>query len=159
MQTNRKFKRYLVAAVLLVLSAYMTIFIKDTVDSLNPEKSLPIASISVGYTMPYVVRAGYNWNFGMKTVRSPFVPASDTPLIVYDCDPLTPITINFSSPCEKLSVYQTKGLYSEDFEELVVTVQTPKEEGVYVYKVDAQFSKGNIVYYFALNVTSQAHNI
>ncbi|MBQ5326839.1 MAG: hypothetical protein J6K80_06515, partial [Oscillospiraceae bacterium] len=76
MQTKRKIKRYALALVLLVLSAYATVFIKDTVESMNPEKSLPIISVSVGYNPPYVVRAGYTWSFGSKTVRSPYVSAT-----------------------------------------------------------------------------------
>lgn len=151
MQTKRKIKRYALALVLLVLSAYATVFIKDTVESMNPEKSLPIISVSVGYNPPYVVRAGYTWSFGSKTVRSPYVSATDTPMMTTDCSPGENIVINFSAPFEFVSLYQTTGLASEEFKPIYNWV-TPTEEGVYVYKIEAYFAKGDISYYFAVQV-------
>ncbi len=151
MQFERKIKRYTMALVMLVIAAFATIFIKDTVDSLDPEKSLPMINVSVGYNPPYVVRAGYEWRFGAKTVRSPYVPATDAPMIVTECSPGENIVINFSTPYEYINVYQTEGLASEDFTSLY-TLKTPAKEGIYVYKVEAFFEKGNISYYFTLQV-------
>lgn len=151
MRNKRKLKRYLLAAVMLVLAAYATIFIKDSVDSLNPESSLPIISVSTGYTPPYVVRAGYTWRFGLKTVRAPYLSAADVPLMVTDCYPQENIAINFSAPYDYITVYMAKGLANDDFRQ-VYNLQTPAEEGVYVYKIVANFEKGDIVYYFAVSV-------
>ena len=77
MQFKRKLKRYLLALLMLVLSAYTTIFIKNYVDSLNPEITLPSVSVSVGYTTPAVQRAGYTWKFGpgVAPVLAPYVSA------------------------------------------------------------------------------------
>ncbi|MEG1862287.1 MAG: hypothetical protein RR198_01640 [Oscillospiraceae bacterium] len=155
--TNRKIKRYILAFVLLCVSAVITVFIKDTVDSLNPEQSLPIASFSVGYTVPYVVRAGYTWSFGTKTVRSPYVPASDAPLVSYDCDPQTPINVNFSAPYESVAIYQSVGALSDEFVPMGENPQTPAEEGMYIYKVEAKFNRGDIMYYFLLQVKKSNH--
>ena len=151
MQLKRKIKRYVLALIMLVLAAYATVFIKDTVESMNPERSLPIITVSVGYNPPYVVRAGYTWSFGSKTVRSPYVPATDTPLMVTDCSPGENIDINFSAPFEFISLYQTTGLANEDFKPIYAW-NTPKEEGIYVYKIEAYFGKGDISYYFAVQV-------
>lgn len=151
MQFKRKLKRYAIALVMLVAASFATIFIKDTVDSLNPEKSLPIINVSVGYNPPYVVRAGYTWKFGLKTVRSPYVPATDTPLMVTDCSPGENIVINFSAPFEFISLYQTQGLANEDFKPLY-NWSTPTEEGIYVYKIEAYFEDGDISYYFAIQI-------
>ena len=140
------------AFVMLVLSAYATIFIKNFVDSKNPEKSLPIINVSVGYVQPAVQRAGYTWKFGagLAPTLSPYVSAEDVPLMVMDCYP-GDIVINFSTQPELVTVYQTEGLANNNFKQLY-TLTTPQEEGIYVYKVDAQFDKGDILYYFAVQV-------
>lgn len=151
MQTKRKIKRYILALVMLVIAAYTTIFIKDTVDALNPEKSLPVINVSVGYNPPYVVRAGYTWQYGLKTVRSPYVSAIDTALMTTDCLPNSNIVINFSAPYEYVTVYQADGLANDEFTKLYNLV-TPAEEGIYVYKIEAKFEKGDILYYFAVQV-------
>ncbi len=151
MQTKRKLKRYVIAVVMLFFATIATVMIKDTVDSLNPENSLPIINVSVGYNPPYVVRAGYEWKFGLKKVRSPFVSASDTPLMVTDCYPGENIVINFSAPFEFYNLYRAEGLANEDFTAVYNRV-TPGEEGIYVYKIEAVFEKGTMAYYFAVQV-------
>ncbi len=151
MQYKRKIKKYTIAFFMLILAAFTTVFIKDSVDSLTPEKSLPAINVSVGYNPPYVVRAGYTWKFGLKTVRSPYIPATDVPLTVTDCYPGENIVINFSVPEEYTNLYQTDGVATEFFKP-VYNRQTPMEEGIYVYKLEANFEKGDICYYFALQV-------
>lgn len=153
MQTKRKFRRYLIALVLLVAATFATVFIKDSVEAANPEQSLPIISVTAGYNPPYVVRAGYTWNFGFKTVRSPYLYAADVPLMVTDCGPEDTITIGFTSPYEYTNVYITKGLATDDFSP-VYDLKTPKEDGIYVYRIEAYFEKGDMLYYFAVNVKS-----
>ena len=159
MQFKRKLKRYLFALVMLVLSAYATIFIKNYVDSLNPEKSLPIINVTVGgYTQPAVMRSGYTWKFGtgIAPTLAPYISAEDAPLMVTDCSPGEVIVVNFSTPYELVTLYETQGLANNDFKQLY-TWQTPQEEGIYVYKIQAEFDKGDILYYFALQV--KQHNI
>ncbi len=151
MQYKRKIKKYLFALVMLIASAFATVFIKDTVDSLNPEKSLPEISVSVGYNPPYVVRAGYTWRFGFKTVRSPYVPATDAPMTITECHPGEVIVINFSEPEEYVNLYQATGVANEEFTQMY-NWTTPMEEGIYVYHVNANFEKGDISYYFTIQV-------
>ena len=151
MQVKRKIRKYVMALVLLVVAAFASVVIKDTVDSLNPENSLPIINVNVGYNPPYVVRAGYTWQFGLKTVRSPYVSAADVPLMVTDCSPGENIVINFSAPFEYINLYQSEGLAGEDFTALY-TWTTPTKEGIYVYKIEAFFEKGDSSYFFAVQV-------
>lgn len=152
MQYKRKFKKYFIAFIMLIICTFTTIFIKNTVDSTNPENSLPLISVSAGYTKPYVVRAGYTWNFGHKTICSPYVSSVDAPLTVVEpCTPGENIVINFSAPYEYINVEIANGLANDNFEK-VYNLTTPEEEGVYVYKITAQFDKGDILYYFATEV-------
>lgn len=151
---NRQLKRYVLAIILLVAAGYITMFVKDTIDAQNPEKSLPIISITTGYTVvAEPTRAGYEWKFGYRAVMSPFLEPPDVPITTtYEAMPGMPILINFSSPAEQISVYEAEGISATEFYEKRLSIQTPEEEGVYVYKVVAQFERGTIVHYFALDV-------
>ena len=147
---KRKLKRYLFAAVMLVLA----LFIKDSVDSKNAEINLPVISVSTGFNPPYVVRAGYTWKFGFKTVYSPFVSPMDVPLMITDVPPKENIVITFTALEELCELFVAEGLGNEEFEK-VYTWVTPEKEGIYVYRIHAQFEKGDIQYYFALQVKEQ----
>ncbi len=151
MVAKKKVKRYLLAVVLLVAAAYGALFIKDSVDSRNPELNLPVINVSVGFNPPYVVRAGYTWKFGFKTIYSPFVSSYDVPLMVTDVYPNENIVITFSALEELCELYQADGLGSEDFKKIYTWV-TPEKEGIYVYRIYAQFEKGEIQYFFAIQV-------
>lgn len=154
-QNKRKIKKYIFAAIMLIAVAYITVFIKDTLDAKNPEKSLPLIDVSVGYTKPTVARAGYEWHFGSKTVRSPFVSPPDVPMDIFEAMPGMPIVVNFSVDPIQVFIYQGVGISATEFSEKIINVSTPQEEGIYVYKIVANFAKGDIVYYFALDVKKQ----
>ncbi|MBQ9845177.1 MAG: hypothetical protein IJO54_03745 [Oscillospiraceae bacterium] len=164
---NRKIRRYAVAFVLLILSGYLSVFIKDTIDSRNPDVSLPAISVTTGYSpIPSVPRAGYEWNYRTKSVMSPYVSSFDVPLIAYDALLDTPIIVEFSVPHKQITLYESKGVLingrvvsSEEFEEKRYSNNTPNEKGIYVYKVVAQFEQGTIVHYFALDVSTKRSSI
>ena len=150
---------------MLVISGFITVAIKDSIDAKNPEVSLPIINVTTGYTSipnQYVPRAGYEWSFGQKTVRAPYVSSIDVPIVAYEALPNTPILIGFTIPHTKLTLYECPGIKYEDqviaaddaFVERRYNMDTPSKEGIYVYKVVAQFERGTIVHYFALNVGS-----
>ena len=156
-----KLRRYLIAAVMLVVSGFITVSIKDNIDARNPEVSLPMINVTTGYTsIPNVPRAGYEWSFGRKTVRSPYVSSMDVPMSVYEAMPNTPILIGFTTPHTQLTLYESPGVMYEgkvfapddSFVERRYSMNTPVNEGIYVYKVVAQFERGTIVHYFALNI-------
>lgn len=150
---KRKFRRYFIAVIMLVIAGYISVFIKDSIDAKNPEASLPVISVTTGYTvLPNVPRAGYEWNYTTKTVKSPFVSSIDVPLIAYEVMPDMPILIQFSTQEKNITLYESKISSPEEFTEKRYNMSTPTEEGEYIYKVVAQFEQGTIVHYFALNV-------
>ncbi len=160
-QSKRKFKRYFIAIVMLILSVYATLFIKDTVDSLNPEESLPLVSISVGYTNPQVKRTGYSWQFGAREVRSPFLHPPDVTLISLEAPTDTPIVINFSDEYELLKISyndETTALSTGEYQSILGAPKTPTQEGVYIYQVEVTFEDGKILYYFSLDVTNDPYS-
>ncbi|MBE6886927.1 MAG: hypothetical protein E7484_00740 [Ruminococcaceae bacterium] len=156
---KRQLRRYVLATILLILSGYISVFIKDSIDAKNPEISLPVISVTTGYTViPSAPRAGYEWSYTTKTVKSPFVSSMDVPLIAYEVSPDMPILIEFSTQAQNITLYESKLSAPEDFTEKRYGMTTPVEEGEYIYKVVAQFEQGTIVHYFALNV-KQSHII
>ncbi len=160
-QNKRKFKRYFLAIIMLILSVYTTLFIKDTVDSLHPEESLPLINVSVGYTNPQVKRTGYTWQFGAREIRSPFLHPPDVTLISLEAPTDTPIVINFSSDYEVLNVSYAEeqtALSSQNYSPFIGIPKTPTQEGVYIYKIDVKFEDGNVLYYFALDVTNDPYS-
>ena len=69
-------------------------------------------------------------------------------------------------PYKGLTLYESKGvlingrvLATEDFTEKKYSNNTPNKEGIYVYKVVAQFEQGTIMHYFALDVSSKRSSI
>ena len=164
---NRAIRRYAVAFVLLILAGYMSVVIKDTIDSRNPDVSLPIISVTTGYSpIPEVPRAGYEWEYRTKSIQSPYVTSIDIPLIAYDALIDVPILVEFSVPNYNLTLYESKGMLingrviaTEDFKEKKYSYNTPNQEGIYVYKVVAQFDRGTIMHYFALDVSAKRSSI
>ncbi|MBQ5324973.1 MAG: hypothetical protein J6J58_05945, partial [Oscillospiraceae bacterium] len=102
---KRKIRRYILAVIMLILSGYISVFIKDSIDAKNPEVSLPVISVTTGYNViTNVPRAGYEWSYTTKTVKSPFVSSIDVPLIVYEVLPDMPILIEFSTQAENITL-------------------------------------------------------
>lgn len=150
---KQKLRRYLLALVMLAVAGYISIFIKDTLDSKNPEASLPIITVTSGYTnIPNAPRAGYEWKYTTKTVKSPYVSSIEVPLTVYEALPEMPILISFSTPYQQITLYESRQESPEKFVEKRYGMTTASEDGVYIYKVVAKFDKGTIVHYFALDV-------
>lgn len=145
-------KKAVAAIALILLSALTSLLIKETLDSFDPENALPQIQVSAGWTVPEVRRAGYEWNFLTTVKRSPTVSPPDLPLVVLDVQPQVPIVINFSSPCESMTVSRADGLNRADYLPITGEVLTPIQPGIYVYCIEAQFSKGSIIYYFAVEV-------
>jgi hypothetical protein len=152
-------KKVLLGTVLIALAAVVTVFLKETLDTQDPESALPIITVEYnGLALPDVYRAGYEWSF-FATVerRTPQLSEADIPLVPADVLPAAPIRITFSKEPSVLTIKRAAGRYSTDFLEITDvqdgTFRTPTVAGIYVYKVYAEwYGRGNIQYYFALQV-------
>ena len=164
---NRAMRRYAIAFVMLIVAGYLSVVIKDTIDSRNPEVSLPAVTVSAGYAaIPNVPRAGYEWSFRTKDIMAPYVSSIDVPLVAYDSLPDTPIVIDFSIPYKQISLYESEGVLingrvvaNGEFKEKKYSNNTPNEDGIYVYKMVARFEQGTIVHFFALDVAASRASI
>ncbi len=157
-------RKLVVGAVLLLVAAAITMFIKESLDTQNPESALPILTVEYnGAAVPpnqegFLYRAGYEWSF-FTTVerRAPQLAENDLPLIPLDVSPQAEMKLLFSKEPSSLKVLRASGTGSTEFLELTDasdgTFNTPASSGVYVYKVLAEWStRGYIQYYFSLQV-------
>lgn len=160
---KRFLRKVLLGAVLIALSVCVTIFIKETLDTKDPEAALPIITLLCNETpVPpeSVYRAGYTWSFftTVEDWQAPSMAPEDLPIKPVDIAANTPIVISFSSEPSALRIWRAEGMYSSDFLELSGDVPgeflAPATAGQYMYRVNADWgSRGNIQYYFALSVT------
>ena len=74
------------AALLIGAAAVASLLIKETLDSTDPENTMPLIEASVGYTKLNVIRADFEWNYITRTVRGPALSdeAGDVPLAPLD---------------------------------------------------------------------------
>lgn len=146
------FRKVVAAAVLIGIAAGASLLIRESIDSFDPENALPQITVNVGYNVPQVVRAGYEWSFFTNIRRSPTVSPPDLALAVVAVDGQVPVVIHFSSEPISLKVSRSQGLSGENYSELDGEIITPMQPGVYIYCIEAGFERGSIIYYFAIEI-------
>ena len=160
----RTFLRKLAAGVFLIaLAALASLLLKETLDSLDPENNLPILTVSCGYATTltsgnntpetFIKRAGYEWNFLTKIVKSSTLPPTDFALYPITVMANTPIAVHFSTPYQTLRISRSNGQYDPNFVTVEGEVCTPSVSGDYCYCIEAGFKRGSIIYYFVVRVT------
>ena len=155
------FKKLLLGIVLLVAAALVSLLIKEALDTQDPETALPIIDVRCdGASVPDIYRAAYQWNFFLTTEKrdTQRVAVADMPFVARDAQPGQPINITFSKTPENLRVWRAEGRSGLNFTELSGVQNgsflTPSSPGVYVYKVYGEWNRGNVLYYFAVEVKS-----
>ncbi|MEG1104867.1 MAG: hypothetical protein RSD78_08495 [Oscillospiraceae bacterium] len=151
-------RKVCLGAVLISLAVCVTLLIKESLDTKDPQSALPsIDVIYNGNSLPEtsVFRAGYSWNFLTTIEDFPAMAPEDIPLYPVDVLPQIQMEIKFSKPPKELKISRADGRYSQDFIEIATDVTgemlSPSVPGVYVYKVEASWGiRGSILYYFAL---------
>ncbi len=163
MKTRRRLIRKIVlATVLILLCAAVTVVLKETLDTQDPEAALPIITITYEGTPileQNIYRAGYDWSFFTTVERwqAPSLVPEDLPIVPQEVAGGSLFEITFTSTPSELLLYRASGRYSTDFS-LVETEEdgvftAPLEPGVYLYKINASWgTRGDIQYYFALSV-------
>lgn len=163
MITTKKFFRKLIIGIAAILiSALLSLCIKDFVDSLNPEVNLPILEVRCAYTTPIIngdstperslFRANYSWMFITGIKEGKGLDLQDLPLYSTTLPPNVPILFQFSQEPESLIIDRADGLYGEDFVNIVGDVVSPQVPGVYCYRIQANFKRGSILYYLSVRV-------
>lgn len=156
-------RKLIIGLFLVVAATGITVFIKETLDTKDPESALPIISIVYeGAEMQGVYRAGYTWSFftTIEDRQAPSLAPEDLPLTPTPVLPGRTMEIKFSNTPSELRVWRATGRYSSDYVELTSdtpsVITTPSAPGVYVYRLKADWgARGTIQYFFALDVQAQ----
>lgn len=154
MKLEKQFiKKAIMGAVAVCVAAAVSLLLKNMLDANDPENALPQMSVTAGTVTIDPIRAGYEWNFITTTKRGPTVAVEDVPLIPKQVQAGVPITLSFSSKEEAVEIARMDGVPSgNSFLPVAGDLITPLQPGRYVYRVQVDFKKGYIVYYFAVEV-------
>lgn len=154
-QPKRVMARVVLALVLILLSAVGSVLVKERIDSTDPDNSLPLIDVSVGYTKLVVPRANFEWNYITRTVYGPALSpeSNDLQLTVLDVMPGAPMVITMSDPAYLgLKVSRADGIGQDYYEIAGSEILTPTLPGVYIYKIEVGYKKGSLLYYTAIRV-------
>lgn len=154
------FRKLIVGMLLVITAAGLTVVIKESLDTKDPESALPIITIRCADTeLQGVYRAGYTWSFftTVEDRQAPSLAPEDLPITPVDVATAQPLTITFSKTPSSIRVWRAQGRYSTDYMELssekAGELSTPNQPGTYVFRVLADWGRrGNIQYFFALTV-------
>lgn len=161
------FKKLFLGAVLIAAAALAASVLKEMLDTKNPESALPVISVRYEYgeqalsNEREVRRAGWEWEFFLTKEKTPLISLEDVPVTPADVLPGARMTVTFSKQPSKLQIFQRA--YDDipsEFQELSFADSgsffTPTKPGRYYYKVYAEWPRGFIQYYFALQVQELA---
>ena len=154
-------RKVLLGIVLVSIAACITMFIKETLDTRDPESALPIITVQYGDEIfiadKQVRRAGWEWNFFLTREKTPMLPIEDAPPSPVAVLPGSPMRISFTKKPTQLHVLRAASEKPSEYLELSDagngTFSSPTMPGLYYYKVQAEWQgRGFIQYYFALEV-------
>lgn len=154
-QPKRVVQRVLLALLLISLAAVASVLVKERIDSTDPDNSLPLIDVSVGYTKLVVPRANFEWNYITRTAYGPALSpeSGDLQLSILDVMPGAPLVITMSDPGYiSMKVSRADGLGSEYYEVAGSEILTPTIPGVYIYKIEVGYKKGSLLYYTAVRI-------
>lgn len=156
-QPKRVTVKIILAVALIMLAATFSVVVKERIDSTDPDNTLPLIDVSVGYTKLVVPRAHYEWNYLTCKKYGPALSPenADLALSVLDVTPGTPLVITMSDPNYiRMKVSRADGsIYSQDYYEIAGSeILTPSSPGIYVYKIEVGYEKGSLLYYTAIRI-------
>lgn len=152
--------RIATGAVLILLAAFVTIFVRDSLNMRNPENALPDIYVyykgkEAGVIFPaeHVERYEYTWRFLF------WQPVSGGALDLESwrgikpglVDPASDIDIEFSFPPKEMKVYMATS--ESPFVEMPRDLYAPDYPATYTYKVEATWGNDRVVkYYFRIRI-------
>ncbi len=161
------FRKLALGAALIALAALTAYILKEMLDTKNPESALPVVSVEYEYgehalsNEREVRRAGWEWEFFLTKEKTPMLSLEDVPVTPVDVLPGARMTIHFSKEPTDLRIYRRA--YEDrpsEFQETGfssgTSFYTPTQPGRYYYRIYAEWPRGVIQYYFALQVQELA---
>ncbi len=141
--------------------------LKEVLDTKEPESALPVISVQYEYgenalsNEREVRRAGWEWKFFLTNEKTPMLALDDVPITPVDVLPGARMTISFSKAPTDLRLYRRAydDIPSEFYETAFssgTSFYAPTQPGRYYYRIYAEWPRGVIQYYFALQVRELA---
>lgn len=156
-------KKLIAAITMLVVAGTLAFFLKDYIDSENPQYAVAQIQITADtMTVPHML-AGYEWSFYNGRVSTmqeiPWNEADEIlkPGVVTNESGEEvsilggeQLRIIFTLPVSKMEISRIDW----DSYEFVPSndIRVPFEKGIYIYKISAEFDRGWVVYYFKIIV-------
>ena len=141
-----------ILTVLLILTAgFFSLFIKDKIDSRNPEYALPIVSVSADGTSVPIETTDFEWrlffNGTIKKEKANIYDISVDPAILLGGEVLQ---IDYSLEPVSVTIKRTDS-YNYNFYE-IDNLDVPTERGGYLYELDINYKRGSETCYFYIVV-------
>jgi len=157
-------KKLMLGGMLILLAAAVSLLIKEALDTKAPASAVPTLTVECNgapLSSDCVFPAAYEWNFLTGPERQTMpnyipevildqaIPASVLPQL--------PLRFVFSQDTISVSISRSALQGAGDFiaqqPDREGRLFTPTEAGQYIYKIEASFNRGSVVYYFVINVT------
>lgn len=141
----------LLTVLMIAAAGFAALFIKDKIDSGNPEYALPIVTVNADGADVPVFTAGFDWRFlfsGSIKKDPPDVyemPVSPAAMIGGEI-----LSIDYSVKPDSVVMKRTDS-YSYSFFE-TDNLNVPTERGGYLYELDIQYPRGTEICYFYIIV-------
>lgn len=165
-QRKRNVAKAVVAVALLLAAGFLTMVLRDLLSMRNPENVLP--KMEVWHTARqqrerlgdhYTLRDAYTWQFlfGGPVAGGGLDLEAWREIQPADVEPNTRLELTFSFGPKWARVYMTEGNSGLFVEQSpsggTYTYPAPSEQGVYTYRVEANFGTNkDVVYYFRVNI-------
>ena len=150
-------KRVIAGIILIVLSGYFALFVKEYIDRRNPEHAVAKITVTADNQPVAAKLYGYYWHFsfgGDVEVAAPEISE------IYELGiPATEVRggerleVVFSHTPDYLFINRSNEAYSYSFSAAEDEPYVPFLPGTYVYEVFAGFERGIVSYYFVIVVT------
>lgn len=164
-QRKQMVLRIVAGLVLLLVAAGITVVIRDTLASQNPERALPTMDVyyrgkEVGERLPaaHITVGKYTWRFlftevkdevfkpeNLGTLESAWVPPNS----------LLELDFSFKPKDVQVSLFQEDDGGNSFVPQELAGLRAPSAKGIYFYKVATDWGNGReVIYFFAIQVPS-----
>lgn len=147
----RKIFTVLLAAVLIAAAGFAALYIKDKIDSRNPEYALPLVTVNAEGTDVPVTTAGFEWRFLFNgSIRREAPDIFETSFPPAELLGGEELEIEYSVKPLSVKVQRTDSYSYSFFETDSLTV--PSGRGGYIYRLDIEYPRGSEICYFYIIV-------
>ena len=154
--------KILLGAVLVCIAGGISLLLKDALDTKSPTSAVPILTVESNgspISQDSICTAEYQWNFWTsveKMVNNYSITDIKDDILTTNVLPGMEMELHFSRDPISVTVSRAVSLDSNEFTEVEPDkngcIYTPPVAGTYIYRVEASFDRGSVMYYFGITV-------